>query len=151
MMNLFEGRFLLEQRLWCIFLLCEMGSIVPWGKLHSENQSSCDPQCVYIFSHSFYKINFADHVCNLLVCLLKFGWCHPLPCWCEASPINCLLITVVAMEQQNQNGWTDFLCFVNILKRLFCICVSCGSVDYFLKMKLHLNIVNLCLASLEWW
>lgn len=63
---------------------CEMGSIAPWGKLHSENQSSCDPLCVcFFFLISITKVEFCEYVCNLLVCLMKFGWCHPLHRWSE--------------------------------------------------------------------
>lgn len=50
------------------------GSIVPWGKLHSANQSSCDPLC--LFKSLSYKLNFADHVCDLLV-LFNEVWLMP--------------------------------------------------------------------------
>lgn len=83
-----EGIFFMNKGFDAYSFLCEMGSIVPWGKLHSENQSSCDPLCVLFcffvcFLSLLHKLNFAEFVCNLLVCLMKFGWGHLLHCWSE--------------------------------------------------------------------
>lgn len=70
-----KGIFFMNKGFDAYSYLCEIGgSIVPWGKLHSANQSSCDPLC--LFKSLSYKLNFADHVCDLLV-LFNEVWLMP--------------------------------------------------------------------------
>lgn len=45
-----KGIFFMNKGFDAYSFLCEMGSSVPWGKLHSENQSSCDPLCVFFLN-----------------------------------------------------------------------------------------------------
>ena len=94
-----KGIFFMNKGFDAYSFLCEMGgSIVPWGKLHSANQSSCDPLC--LFKSLSYKLNFADHVCDLLVlfnevwlmpsfALLKWNLAYSLVfCWSQYGRCN---------------------------------------------------------------
>lgn len=119
-----KGIFFVNKGFDASSFLCEMGSSVPWGKLHRENQSSCDPLCVCAFKSLLYKLTFADHVCNLLVVSWSLvdatlGLLKAKSCLLRSS----LLMSAWARAQQNQNGWTDFLCSVNT-SRLFCVCLT---------------------------
>ena len=128
MMNLFEGHFLHEQRLWCIFLSMWNGvSIVPWGKLHSANQSSCDPLC--LFKSLSYKLNFAVHVCDLLVlfnevwlmpsfALLKWNLAYSLVfCWSQYGRCN---------SKTKMAGQTSCVCKYKKMTVLY-MCFLCDS------------------------
>lgn len=131
-----KGIFFMNKGLDASSFPCEMAGVVPWGKLHSERQSGCDPLRVYASQSLLYTLTRADHVCNCVGCLMKFGWCHPWPAEAKA----CLLLSFSlssawAREQQNQNGWTDFLCSVN-KTWLFC-CVFDVGVEGFSKVKLR--------------
>lgn len=120
--------------------LCEMGSIVPWGKLHSENQSSCDPLRVLFFLNP-YDASWLLLTMFVIRWFVSWSLVDAIFCTAEVKSRwlrSCLLISVWTMQQQNQNGWTDFLCFVNI-KNNCSVCVFYVVVKYFLKVKLHLS------------
>ena len=62
MTNLFEGHFLHERRLGCIFHVavvfsfCEMGNMIPRGKPRSEKQSGHDPLHVGFFTLLLHEL-----------------------------------------------------------------------------------------------
>lgn len=145
MMNLFEGHFLHEQRLWCIFLsMWNGGSIVPWGKLHSANQSSCDPLC--LFKSLSYKLNFADHVCDLLV-LFNEVWLMPSFALLKWNLAYSLVFADLSMGSVTAKPkWLDkLLVFVNIEKMTVLYMCFYVIVEYFLPMKFHLSRQSDCL------
>lgn len=118
MMNLFEGHFLYEQRLGCIFLSffpSVKWVYCPWGKSCSENKSGYDPLCVYYFFIALSWVEFR-WACLPFVRQNSGVWQTPpfaLLKWNLADYLAFLLISVWA-KKQNPNGWTNVLCSVNI-------------------------------------
>lgn len=82
MMNLFEGHF---------FPMNEGFHTYPFHvKWVFFPEESCTVKTSQVVTHLMFiskslieKLNFADCICNLLICVMKFGWCHPLHCWNE--------------------------------------------------------------------
>lgn len=108
---------------------------VKWVVLFPEE--SCTVKTSLVVTHSVFM--FLNHYYTSWILLTTFvifrwfvKWSLVDAILCTAEVKSCLLlsfllISVWAGEQQDQNGWTDFLCFVNI-KNDCSVCMSlCGS------------------------
>lgn len=114
---------------------------VKWAGLFPEER--CTVKASLVVTH--YVFIFVSHydVSRVLLPMFAIGWFNEvwlmpflaLPMWNLACYLVFLLTPVWAMWQ-NQNGWTDFLCFVNIKKQMFCVFYVV--VEYFLTVKLHI-------------
>lgn len=78
MINWFEGHFLCEQRLWCIFLCMWNGWYFPRGKLHSEKTSLVVTHSLFIVKSLLPSWILLTLFVILSFCWMKFGWCHPV-------------------------------------------------------------------------
>lgn len=130
-----------------------VGGAVPWGKLHSERQSGCDPLMCVLLGHrctrwlsptmfvTVLAVSWSLVEATLGLLKRKRAWYLAFR-WAQHGQGN----------NKTVNGWTDFPCSVN-KTWLFC-CVFDVGVEGFFKVKLRgsrqSDFFWFCLASLEW-
>lgn len=111
MTNLFEGHFLHERRLGCIFLVavvfsfCEMGNMIPRGKPRSENQSGHDPLHVRFFTLLLHELSLLS---TFVVC--RFVWWSLVDVLCTAEVKSCWLFSFfvdLSMGKETKSKWLD--------------------------------------------